>query len=113
VKTLYDNIDSNNYGSCFNHICKEKIPPKIKVFMWFLENNVLLTKEKLIIRNWTGLSKKELQDLLHDGAKLLLKAANARISPQTPSEDGGPEKLVSWMVFESLVGLLMLSVFCF
>jgi hypothetical protein len=53
VKTLYGNIDSNNYGSCFNHIWKGKIPPKIKVFMWFLENNVLLTKEKLISRNWT------------------------------------------------------------
>jgi hypothetical protein len=45
VKTLYDNIDSNCYGSCFNHIWKGKIPPKIKVFMWFLENNALLTKE--------------------------------------------------------------------
>jgi hypothetical protein len=54
VKTLYDNIDSNCYGSCFNHIWKGKIPPKIKVFMWFLENNVLLTKEKLISRNWIG-----------------------------------------------------------
>jgi hypothetical protein len=33
-----------------------------------------------LIFNWAGLSKKELQDLLHDGAKLLLKAANARNS---------------------------------
>jgi hypothetical protein len=194
MKTLYVNIDSNWYGSCFNHIWKGEIPPKIKVFMWFLENNVLLTKEKLISRNWTGdnscsfcpdfestnhlfftyhtarsvwgcvakcfnsdhvpnnieqcwmwlnrnlfdgkeigivgaaaicwalwkarnkacfenivinspveivchacalimkwagLSKRELQDLSHDGAKLLLKAANAKINPQTPSEDGG------------------------
>jgi hypothetical protein len=31
-----------------------------------------------LIFNWAGLSKKELQDLLQDGAKLLLKAANAR-----------------------------------
>jgi hypothetical protein len=37
-----------------NHIWKGKIPPKIKIFMWFLENNVLLTKENLVSRNWTG-----------------------------------------------------------
>jgi hypothetical protein len=54
VKTLYNNIASTNYGLCLNHIWKEKIPPKIKIFMWFLENNVLLTKENLVSRNWTG-----------------------------------------------------------
>jgi hypothetical protein len=42
-----------------------------------------------LIMKWTGLSKRELQDLLHDGAKLLLKAANAKINPHMPSEEGG------------------------
>jgi hypothetical protein len=42
-----------------------------------------------LMMKWIGLSKKKLQDLLHDGAKVLLKAANARITPQTPQEDGG------------------------
>jgi hypothetical protein len=42
-----------------------------------------------LIMKWAGLSKRELQYLLHDGAKLLLKAANAKINPQTPSDDGG------------------------
>jgi hypothetical protein len=44
-----------------------------------------------LIFNWAGLSKKELQDLLHDGVKLLLKAANARNSGrelQGSNEDG-------------------------
>lgn len=38
---------------------------------------------------WAALSKKELQDLLCNGAKLLLKAANARITLPTPQDDGG------------------------
>lgn len=54
MKTLCDNIASNTYGTYINHIWKRKIPPKIKIFMWFLENNVLLTKENLVSRNWTG-----------------------------------------------------------
>jgi hypothetical protein len=44
-----------------------------------------------LIFNWAGLSKKELQNLLHDGAKLLLKVVNARNSGrelQGNTEDG-------------------------
>jgi hypothetical protein len=55
VKTLYDNIASNTYGSDKNHIWKGKIPSKIKIFMWFLENNVLLTNENLVSRKWSGI----------------------------------------------------------
>ncbi|PWZ38285.1 hypothetical protein Zm00014a_041421 [Zea mays] len=54
-------------------------------FLDELETFCVNSKEPYIV----GLSKRELQDLLHDGAKLLLKAANAKINPQTPSEDGG------------------------
>jgi hypothetical protein len=42
-----------------------------------------------LIMKWAALSKKELQDLLCNGAKLLLKAANARITLPTPQDDGG------------------------
>jgi hypothetical protein len=31
-----------------------KVPLKIKVFMWFLNRKVILIKESLIKRNWTG-----------------------------------------------------------
>jgi hypothetical protein len=37
VKSLYDNITSITYGPYLKHIWKEKIPPKIKIFMWLLE----------------------------------------------------------------------------
>jgi hypothetical protein len=54
VKSLYDNITCSTYGPYLKHIWKGKIPPKIKVFMWLLENNVLLTKENMVRRNWNG-----------------------------------------------------------
>jgi hypothetical protein len=54
VKSLYDNITSITYGPYLKHIWKGKIPPKIKIFMWLLENNVLLTKENMVRRNWNG-----------------------------------------------------------
>lgn len=67
--------------------------------LWKARNNVyfenIVTKSPVeivchtcaLIMKWAGLSKKELQDLLHDGVKLLLKVANARIAPQTPQDD--------------------------
>jgi hypothetical protein len=36
---------------------ENKVPLKIKVFMWFLHRKVLLTKDNLIKRNWTGNEK--------------------------------------------------------
>jgi hypothetical protein len=40
VKTLYDNLTSIAYDPYMQHIWKGKIPLKIKIFMWLLENNV-------------------------------------------------------------------------
>lgn len=34
-----------------------KIPLKIKIFMWFLNNKVLLTKDNFAKRNWVGCTK--------------------------------------------------------
>jgi hypothetical protein len=36
------------------YIWKMKVPLKIKVFMWFLHQKVILTKGNLIKRQWTG-----------------------------------------------------------
>jgi hypothetical protein len=56
VKSIYSHIVRNDLGPYMKHIWKSKIPPnKIKVFMWFLESNVLLTKDNNLIRkNWNG-----------------------------------------------------------
>uniref|UniRef100_A0A453N948 Reverse transcriptase zinc-binding domain-containing protein n=1 Tax=Aegilops tauschii subsp. strangulata TaxID=200361 RepID=A0A453N948_AEGTS len=36
------------------HVWKVKVPLKIKVFMWFVHKQVILTKDNLAKRNWTG-----------------------------------------------------------
>jgi hypothetical protein len=36
------------------HIWKGKIPPKINIFLWLMENNPILTKDNLIKRGWVG-----------------------------------------------------------
>jgi hypothetical protein len=51
VKSIYSHIIRDGQGPYMKHIWKSKIPSKIKVFMWFLENNVLLTKDNLSKRN--------------------------------------------------------------
>jgi len=38
----------------FRHIWKAKIPYKIKIFVWLLEQNAILTKDNMIKRNWVG-----------------------------------------------------------
>jgi hypothetical protein len=39
------------------YLWKIKIPLKIKIFMWFLSNKVLLTKDNLAKRKWNGCQK--------------------------------------------------------
>lgn len=54
VKSMYNSLSNNISGLGKKHIWKSKVPPKIKIFMWFLENNRLLTKDNLIRRKWSG-----------------------------------------------------------
>jgi hypothetical protein len=39
------------------YIWRLKVPLKIRIFMWFLNKKVLLTKDNLTKRNWTGSKK--------------------------------------------------------
>jgi len=43
----------------FRHklIWKLKIPLKIKIFLWFLQKGILLTKDNLVKKNWAGSQK--------------------------------------------------------
>jgi hypothetical protein len=58
VKSLYDHLAGNDRGDSFTRIWKEKIPYKIKNFIWLLENNFyvenFLTKENMIKKKWVG-----------------------------------------------------------
>jgi hypothetical protein len=39
---------------CFKHIWKSRLPYKIKIFTWLLENKVILTKDNIVRKNWPG-----------------------------------------------------------
>ena len=54
TRSVYDSLTSNDQGISFNHIWKARIPHRIKVFMWLLENNAVLTKDNLLKKNWLG-----------------------------------------------------------
>ena len=54
TKSTYDWLTSGDAGMHFRHIWKAKIPYKIKIFVWLLEQNAILTKDNMIKRNWVG-----------------------------------------------------------
>ena len=54
TKSVYDHLSSEDVGPNFKHLWKAKIPYKIKIFLWLLENGAVLTKDNLIKRNWVG-----------------------------------------------------------
>jgi len=39
------------------HIWKVKVPLRIKIFMWFVHKQVILTKDNLLRRRWVGSSR--------------------------------------------------------
>lgn len=54
MKSLYDAMTKHEEGSDYKIIWKGKTPQKIKIFMWLMANNALLTKDNLIKRKWKG-----------------------------------------------------------
>ena len=54
VKSVYNAMASDDSGHSYSKIRKSKIPTKIKIFLWLLLNNAILTKDNLIKRKWVG-----------------------------------------------------------
>lgn len=54
VKTVYNAMTANESGTYAKTIWKGKIPSKIKIFLWMVANNAILTKDNMIKRNWQG-----------------------------------------------------------
>ena len=48
-----DVINSSSIPS-YKHVWNVKVPLRVKVFMWFVHKQVILTKDNLVKRNWTG-----------------------------------------------------------
>jgi hypothetical protein len=57
VKDLYDNLILRSGTSVECGAWKAKIPLKIKIFLWYLKNGVVLTKDNLVKRKWKGCTK--------------------------------------------------------
>jgi len=54
VKSTYNALTSNDSSLNFKNMWKGKIPPKIKIFLWLVENDAILTKDNMVKRNWKG-----------------------------------------------------------
>ena len=54
TKSVYDHLSCGHSRRCFKHIWKSKLPYKIKIFTWLLENKVILTKDNLLKKKWPG-----------------------------------------------------------
>ena len=53
VKSMYIDVINSSTIPSSEYVRKVKIPLKIKVFMWFVHKQVILTKDNLAKRNWT------------------------------------------------------------
>lgn len=54
VISTYNALTSCEDGSSYKNIWKGKVPPKIKIFLWLIANNAILTKDNLVKRRWQG-----------------------------------------------------------
>jgi len=54
VKYVYNALTVNDTGLYHKKVWKGKIPAKIKIFLWMILNNAILTKDNMIKRNWQG-----------------------------------------------------------
>jgi hypothetical protein len=54
VKSVYDHLTKGDSGPSYKRIWKAKLPEKIKIFMWLLEQKAILTKENMLKRKWQG-----------------------------------------------------------
>jgi hypothetical protein len=64
VKSLYLALINTGVTNMNKQLWKLKVPLKIKIFMWYLKREVVLTKDNLARRNWDG--SKQCSFCLHD-----------------------------------------------
>jgi hypothetical protein len=56
VKSVYKDISNSGIDRSFKHLCKSKIPLKIKVWLWLIWHNAIATKDIMSERGWGGYS---------------------------------------------------------
>jgi hypothetical protein len=57
VKYMYNALTKSVSGPNHKRIWKGRVPPKIKIFMWLMSNDAILTKGNMIRRKWSGSPK--------------------------------------------------------
>jgi hypothetical protein len=57
VRNMYNDIVLREGTPAMCWAWKAKIPLKIKIFLWYLRNGVVLTKDNLVKRRWKGCTK--------------------------------------------------------
>jgi hypothetical protein len=57
VKSLYADFMNDHTKYLQKYFWKMKVPLKIRIFMWFLHKKLILTKDNLLKRSWTGCPK--------------------------------------------------------
>jgi len=51
---MYNSLTNNDAGPAHKKMWKGRVPPKIKIFIWLMTNDALLTKDNMIRRKWSG-----------------------------------------------------------
>jgi hypothetical protein len=54
VKSVYNHMTRMDSSFAYKSTWKAKISEKVKIFMWLIMQNSILTKENMIKRNWGG-----------------------------------------------------------
>jgi hypothetical protein len=70
VKDIYNNLALRSGLPVNCWAWKAKIPLKIKIFLWYLRNGVVLTKDNLVKRKWKDVRNGMLVSLRGGGGEL-------------------------------------------
>jgi hypothetical protein len=76
---MYLNLINEDARFLQKYLWKQKLPLKIKIFMWFLCGKVLLTKDNLVKCKWKGCSKCCFYDLNEMVQHLFISCSFVRI----------------------------------
>lgn len=79
VKSTYDHLTRDDRGYSFSKIWRSKIPYKIKMFLWLLENDATLTKDNMIKRKWIGDTTCRFRDEVETTEHLFFQCPTTRV----------------------------------
>jgi hypothetical protein len=79
TKSVYKYLESGVCGPNYKWIWKSALPLKIKIFLWQMMQNVVLTRDNLKKRNWGGNPTFSFCNQLEDRNHLFYSCSSARV----------------------------------